>query len=139
VLSGQTKKQRLFLNVIKYLSNELRIPIVCAGTREAFNTIQTDPQLANRFEPKVLPKWTNDIELKRLLKSFELVAPLKNESHLIENAMTNKILAMSGGLIGEISKIIQLSTILAIESKVEKITPKILDSIEYISPDKRRR
>lgn len=139
VLAGQTTKQRLFLNVIKYLSNELQIPIVCAGTREAFNAIQTDPQLANRFEPKVLPKWTNDIELKRLLKSFESRIPLKNESYLTENSMTNKILAMSGGLIGEISKIIELSTILAIESKVEKITPKILESIDYTSPDKRRK
>jgi type II secretory pathway predicted ATPase ExeA len=139
VLAGQTNKQRLFLNVIKYLSNELQIPIVCAGTREAFNAIQTDPQLANRFEPKVLPKWTNNIELKRLLKTFESVSPLKNESHLIENSMTNKILAMSGGLIGEISKIIELGTILAIESKIEKITPKILDSIDYVSPDKRKK
>lgn len=139
VLAGQTTKQRLFLNVIKYLSNELQIPIVCAGTREAFNAIQTDPQLANRFEPKVLPRWNNDVELKRLLKSFETIMPLKNESMLIENSMSTKILAMSEGLIGEIKKIIELSAILAIETKIEKITPKILDSITYIPPDKRKK
>lgn len=139
VLAGQTSKQRLFLNVIKYLSNELQIPIVCAGTREAFNAIQTDPQLANRFEPKVLPRWNNDIEFKRLLKSFETIIPLKNESLLIENSMSNKILAMSGGLIGEIKKILELAAILAIESKIEKITPKILDSIDFIPPDKRKK
>lgn len=139
VLAGTQAKQRLFLNVLKYLSNELQIPLVCAGTRDAFNAIQTDPQLSNRFEPKVLPRWTNDNELKKLLISFESIMPLKKQSNLIENSMTTKILAMSDGFIGEISKIIQLSTILAIESNVEKITPNILDSIDYISPDKKRR
>lgn len=136
VLAGTLAKQRLFLNVLKYLSNELQIPLICAGTRDAFNAIQTDTQLSNRFEPKVLPRWTNDKELKRLLISFENILPLKKESHLIENSITNKILAMSDGLIGEISKIIELSTIMAIETKVEKITPNILNSIDYTSPDK---
>lgn len=139
VLAGTQAKQRLFLNVLKYLSNELQIPLICAGTRDAFNAIQTDPQISNRFEPKVLPRWTNDAELKKLLISFESIMPLKKQSNLIENSMTNKILAISDGLIGEISKIIQLSTILAIESKVEKITPNILESIDYISPDKKKR
>ena len=139
VLAGTLAKQRLFLNVLKYLSNELQIPLICAGTRDAFNAIQTDPQLSNRFEPKVLPRWTNDTELKRLLISFESILPLKKESNLIENSITNKILAMSDGLIGEISKIIELSTILAIESKIEKITPNILESIDYTSPDKRKK
>ena len=46
---------------------------------------------------------------------------------------------MSDGLIGEISKIIELSAILAIETKVEMITPNILNSIDYTSPDKRKR
>ena len=139
VLAGTLAKQRLFLNVLKYLSNELQIPLICAGTRDAFNAIQTDPQLSNRFEPKVLPRWTNYTELKRLLISFESILPLKKESNLVENSITNKILAMSDGLIGEISKIIELSTILAIESKIEKITPNILESIDYTSPDKRKK
>lgn len=139
VLAGPTTKQRLFLNVIKYLSNELQIPIVCSGTREAFNALQTDPQLSNRFEPKVLARWSNNIEFKRLLASFERILPLKEESLLTENSMSQKILSMSDGLIGEVSKILELSTILAIESKTEKITPKILDSIDYRSPDKRKK
>ena len=32
VLAGTLAKQRLFLNVLKYLSNELQIPLICAGT-----------------------------------------------------------------------------------------------------------
>jgi hypothetical protein len=43
VLAGPMLKQRHFLNVIKYLGNELQIPIVAAGTHDAFNAVQSDP------------------------------------------------------------------------------------------------
>jgi hypothetical protein len=51
VLAGNSLRQKWFLNVIKYLGNELKIPIVAVGTEDAFNALSTDPQLANRFEP----------------------------------------------------------------------------------------
>lgn len=139
VLAGSPSKQRVFLNVIKHLSNELRIPLICAGTRLAFNAIQSDAQLANRFEPRVLPRWTNDIEYKRLLISFSKLLPLKKDSNLIEGGIATKILANSDGLIGEISKIIELSTILAIESGTERITSSIIDNIDYIPPAQRKK
>lgn len=139
LLAGTLSKQRLFLNVIKYLSNELKISLVCAGTREAFNAIQTDPQLANRFEPRVLSKWKNDEEYLRLLSSFERILPLKKPSYLIESSIASAILSKSEGLLGEISRILELSAILAIESGVENITKNIIDNIDYISPSDRRK
>jgi type II secretory pathway predicted ATPase ExeA len=139
VLAGNLSKQRSFLNVLKFLSKELRISMVCSGTKEAFNAIQTDPQLANRFEPKVLKKWRNDEEYLRLLASFERLLPLKEESMLIEPSISTKILAMSEGLIGEISRILELSSILAIESGVEKINKNILNNIDFIPPSDRKK
>jgi Cdc6-like AAA superfamily ATPase len=139
VLAGSASKQRSFLNVIKHLSNDLQIPLVCSGTKMAFNAIQTDHQLANRFEPRVLPRWSNDLELKRLLISFERLLPLKKESNLIENSMVSKILSLSDGLIGEVAKILELSTVLALESGGEKITKNIVNSIDYISPQERKK
>lgn len=139
LLAGTLSKQRTFLNVIKYLSNELKISIVCSGTREAFNAIQTDPQLANRFEPKILSKWQFDEEYLRLLASFEKILPLKEPSYLIEKSNANAILMKSEGLLGEISKILELSTILAIETGMEKINKNILDNIDYISPSDRKK
>ncbi len=139
LLAGTLSKQRTFLNVIKYLSNELKISIVCSGTREAFNAIQTDPQLANRFEPKILSKWQFDEEYLRLLASFEKILPLKEPSLLIEKSTANAILMKSEGLLGEISKILELSTILAIETGMEKINKNILDNIDYISPSDRKK
>lgn len=139
VLAGNLSKQRSFLNVLKFLSNELKISMICSGTREAFNAIQTDPQLANRFEPKVLKKWKNDEDYLRLLASFESLLPLKEPSMLVEPSLSTKILAMSEGLIGEISKILELASILAIESGVEKINRNILNNIDYASPSDRKK
>ncbi|MEP0986026.1 TniB family NTP-binding protein [Ekhidna sp.] len=139
ILAGTMTRQRVFLNVLKYLSNELKISLVCAGTRDAFNAIQTDPQLANRFNPKVIKKWKNDEEFLRLLASFERILPLKKNSQLIESGIAMKVLAMSEGLIGEIAKILELSAILAIESGIEKITKSVLDNIEFVSPGDRKK
>lgn len=139
VLAGTLSKQRLFLNVIKYLSNELQISMVCSGIRDAYNAIQTDTQLANRFEPIVLPRWSYDEEYLRLLASFESIIPLKEPSYLTEGEIAKKILLKSEGLIGEISTIIQRSAVLAIESGVEKITKSIIDSIEYDAPSERKK
>lgn len=139
LLAGTMAKQRLFLNVLKYISNELQISLVCSGTREAFNAIQTDPQLANRFEPKVLSKWNNDEEYLRLLASFERILPLKKPSQLIENSLASLILSKSEGLLGEISKILELSTILAIETGIEKINKNIIENIDFTPPSDRKK
>ena len=139
VLAGSPKKQRVFLNVLKHLSNELKIPLICAGTKLAFNAIQSDHQLSNRFEPNILRRWKNDNEFKRLLLSFERVIPLKKESGLIGDRISSKILSMSDGLIGEVSKILELSSIMAIKDGSERITLKTLDSIDYISPGNRKK
>jgi hypothetical protein len=82
ILAGSSSRQRSFLNVLKFISNELQISLVGVGTREALNAIQTDQQLSNRFEPLLLPKWHMNEEYLRLLASFELMIPLKKPSHL---------------------------------------------------------
>ncbi len=137
ILAGNQNKQRQFLNVIKYLSNELMIPFVGAGVRTALNAIQNEEQLSNRFEPKVLPKWQMGEEYLRLLLSFEQTTPLKKASNLIEDSIAYKILSLSEGTIGEISKVIKKAAVLAIKTKAEKITLPILDRIEYVSPSDR--
>lgn len=139
VLAGNVSAQRIFLNTIKYLSNELQIVIVGVGIRDAFNVINSDPQLANRFEPVVLPKWEMNEEYLKLLASFEYTLPLKNPSKLTENTMALKILSMSEGTIGEISTILKEAAILAIKNDTECITKKIIDSIDYTSPSDRKR
>jgi len=57
VLAGNSVNRREFLNLLRFLGNELRIPLVGVGTREAYLAIRSDDQLENRFEPMLLPPW----------------------------------------------------------------------------------
>lgn len=51
LLAASSPRQRELFNLLRYLGNELRIPLACLGTREAYLAIRTDDQLENRFEP----------------------------------------------------------------------------------------
>ena len=77
---GTAAKQKRFLNAIRYLSNELRISLVCLGTEEMMRVIRSVPAVENRFPPVVLPQWHSDNEFRKLLASFEKIIPLKYPS-----------------------------------------------------------
>ncbi|MBK7465268.1 MAG: TniB family NTP-binding protein [Betaproteobacteria bacterium] len=139
VLAGNMNKQRAFLNVIKYLGNELQIPIVGVGTKDAFRAIQTDPQLANRFEPAVLPLWKFDDEFLRLLKSFEMLLPLRHASKLYDTSLAATIFSMAEGHIGELSKLLAEAAVLAVLNGSERIDAKLLKEVGWIGPSDRKR
>jgi hypothetical protein len=95
------------------------LPIVAVGTQDAFNTIQADSQVANRFEPVALQRWTMGEDYLRLLASSEKVLPLEHRSELLETAMAIKILSLSEGTIGEISALLCRAAVAAIETVTE--------------------
>lgn len=138
MLAGNLSKQSGFRNAIRFLGNRLQIPIASVGTREAFQAIQTDEQLANRFEPILLPRWEMGNEYLRLMSSFEAVLPLWLPSNLKEPSLALKILSMSEGLIGEISTILEKAAIRAIDTGSERISVKLLNSVDWIQPSSRK-
>jgi len=75
LLAGSFREQRIILNAIRFLANDLRIPLVCAGTNDAKQALMTDQQLADRFEAAELPAWENDSAFQQLLLSFESIPP----------------------------------------------------------------
>lgn len=139
ILAGNLNRQRAFLNVIKYLGNELQVPIIGVGTKDAFRAIQTDPQLANRFEPALLPRWTFDNDFLRLLASFERMLPLAEPSNLHDTSLATKLFSASEGYLGELSTLLTLAAVAAIESGRERIDAKVVESLVWVSPSERRR
>jgi len=139
ILAGNLNRQKAFLNVIKYLGNELEIPIVGVGTKDAFRAIQTDPQLSNRFEPAALPRWELDENFLRLLMSFERMLPLQEASNLHDRTLAAKLFSMSEGYIGELSRLLAAAAVQAIESGRERIDAKVLDATGWVSPSQRKR
>lgn len=138
ILAGSANKQREFLNLLRYLGNNLRIPIVCVGTRDAYLAIRSDPQLENRFEPFPLPTWQAGREYDSLLASIVKLLPLKEPSDLNDPTIANLILQKSEGTIGEIMTLVKQAAILALQLGVEKIDESIIRGVKYQSPSERR-
>ncbi|WP_186650469.1 TniB family NTP-binding protein [Fluviispira vulneris] len=138
ILAGRINVQREFLNLIRFIGNELQIPIVCLGIREAYLAIRTDDQLENRFEPHILPLWEDDREFSSLLMSVTSTLPLKLPSFLLEKEIRQYILRKTEATIGEIISLISRTAILAIESGQENIDLKLLMQADYDSPTERR-
>lgn len=127
ILSGNPTKQRQMLNTIKFLGNELRIPFVGCGTKEAMLAIKADAQLENRFHPLVLPPWNLNSGFQSLLASFEAMLPLRESSGLSKPSMAKKIHLKTRGIIGEVSELISEAAIIAINEGRECIAPEDLE------------
>ena len=129
VLLGHARQQRHFLGVLKNLSNEMRLPIVVAGTRDTVRTLHTDPQLSSRFEAFGLPRWKLDREFLRLLASFERLLPLETPSDLAGREMAVRLHAMSEGTIGRLALTLTRAAVKAIRDGKERIDGKVLDGV----------
>ena len=123
------------LAAIRNLSNELRIPIVAAGTEKAINALNLDPQLKSRFEPIALPKWSLDKEYLSFLASYEQLLPLAKPSKLIERELATTVFSMAGNTIGQTVKLLRRASVAAIESGTEQITLDLLKSLEWTRSD----
>lgn len=139
LLSGSRLHQRRLLNLLRWLGNELQIPLVAVGTAEALHAVQSDDQLANRFEPLGLPPWRNDEEYGQLLSTLEAVLPLRRASQLAKPALAEKILSAAEGILGEVVSIVTRAAVRAVSSGTESITAKLIDETGFISPSQRRR
>ena len=137
ILAGNSNKQRVMLNVIKYIGNELMIPVVGIGTKDAFVAIQSDPQLSNRFDHAYLGRWLYDKEFIGLMASLEYIIPLKNSSNLREENTAKKILALTGGAFGEIYRLLTELAVYGVVSGYEVISLDNISKINWVPPYER--
>ncbi len=139
LLASRLEPQRIVLNTLKFLGNDLQIPLVGVGTADALRAIQTDPQLANRFRPLALPKWTLNDEYRKLLASFERLLPLRQPSRLHAPEVAAELLALSEGTIGDLATVLNLATEAAIRSGRERIDCALLRELDWDPPSLQRR
>ena len=134
LLTGSAVKQREVMNSIKFLCNELMIPIVGVGTREAVRVLHTDPQHASRFDVISLPLWQLDRNFQKLLASFEQVLPLREPSRLLQPELASTLHAISGGNLGDLHRLLVECATAAIMSKAERIDLDIIRSKAGLQP-----
>lgn len=139
MLAGNSNSRREFLNLLRFLGNELRIPLVGVGTRDAYLAIRSDDQLENRFEPLILPLWQVDKDTCSLLASFVAAFPLRRPSNIATDDMAQYLLARSEGTIGELALLLTKAAIAGIETGEEAINQRTLALADYAGPSERRR
>jgi chromosomal replication initiation ATPase DnaA len=126
ILAGSAREQRIVLNTLRYLSNELNISLVCFGVADAREAISGDAQLARRFDELTLTRWSSTPAFEELTISILRNLPLREPSALTALSL-RRILQITDGLTARIFRLMNDLAIAAIESGVEKITDAAVD------------
>lgn len=134
LLTGSPVKQRETMNALKLLCNELAIPIVGVGTREAVRVLHTDPQHASRFDVVTLPIWELNKDFQQLLAGFEKILPLKESSRLHEPELAMILHIISEGNLGNLHRLLVECAAEAIRTGKEKIDKSIIESKSWLRP-----
>ena len=134
LLVGTPRQQRQVMNAIKMLCNELQIPIVGVGTRDAILVLHTDPQHASRFDVAELPMWKLDKEFQKLLFQFQGILPLKKCSNLQSPELATRIHTISNGNLGNVHRLLTACAVEAINTGTEQITLDIIEHNAWVQP-----
>jgi hypothetical protein len=134
LLAGTARQQRVFLNTLRFLANDLRIPLVCVGTDDARLALLTDRQLAERFDALELTSWTNNKAFGDLMVGFERSLPLRAPSDLTSPEVRARILDMTAGITNRIFRLIETVATLAITTGAERITLADFENEELVLP-----
>ena len=130
LLAGTAHEQRASMNLLKFLSNQLKCAIVVLGTRDALAAMQTDAQIASRFPGFELPRWQENEDFRGFLAGIERQLPLRQSSRIsASRAMVSAIMSATSGITGHISDLLSRAAEAAIRSKKECITPELLQSV----------
>lgn len=133
ILLGNNSQQRQMLAVLKGLSEAAGVPLIVAGTVDAFRALKTDHQTSTRFKPFALPPWKLDREFLTLLASLEATLPLAEPSNLTSRSMAIKLFNLSNGTIGGVIDALKEATIIALREGRERIEQPILDRLDGIT------
>jgi len=122
LIAGTYREQRRMLNLLRFLGNELRIPLVCLGSHEARDVIRGDAHLNSRFEPFGLPPWRHDAEFQGLIGGLLRSLPLRSPSELTDSVI-KRLVDGNGGITASIFRMVTGLAAAAILDGTERITP----------------
>jgi hypothetical protein len=133
ILAGTFREQRIVLNTLRYISNELKLSLVCFGVSEAREAISGDVQLARRFEEMPLARWTANEEFEELVDTIIRDLPLRNPTVLSARAM-RRLLHVTDGVTSKLFRLLNQLAIEAIRNGTEKLTDGAIDQWQPTTP-----
>src|SRR5450631_114551 len=129
LLAGSHREQRRALNLLKFLTNELKIVIVAVGTSDAFHALQTDVQVASRFEPLLIPRWTETDAFRAFVVAYGKLLPLRKASPYGEPEMIRVLIKRSDGITGRVTWLLGCAAEIAIQDGSEFIDAAIVERV----------
>jgi hypothetical protein len=121
VLVGSARQQRHFLQLLRFLSNELQVAIVCAGIPEARFALRSDPQLRSRVAEIALEPWSAGLEVQSFINLFVQGLPLRQPSPVDGTKIRRLLVERSGGITLSICRALERAGAAAIRSGKESI------------------
>jgi Bacterial TniB protein len=121
ILSGSYREQRTMLNMLRFISNDLKASLVCFGVMEPREAIQGDVQLARWFDVLTMPRWAADEAFEDLVRAILRNQPMRERSVLTAKALRH-IFLTTDGIKARIFRMMNALAIAAIESGLERIT-----------------
>ena len=126
ILTSTARQQRIALDTIKFLMNELSLPILALGTAQAPEAMKVDEHLNARFTYRTLPVWKHDQYLANFLDALERSLPLREPSHLSSLPLSTTILRLSEGVLDVIVRLVTHAAAHALEQGKEAISPGLI-------------
>jgi len=133
-LTTTARQQRIALDTIKFLMNELSLPILTLGTSQAPSAMQVDEHLNARFQHRELPVWKRDEYLTTFLDTLEKALPLRNPSCLSSPTLSTELIRLSSGILQTIVQLVTHAAAHAVETGEEQITTKLLQQAMFEPP-----
>jgi hypothetical protein len=127
LLAGTPREQRVILQLMRYLSNELKASLVCLGVMDARDAIAGDTQLSRRLDQIMLPRWKADEEFQELVTAVLRSLPIKQPSALSSQSLRH-LARVSDGITARVFGILNELAIDAIRAGTERITDEDIES-----------
>ena len=134
IIAGSWREQRVVLNTLRFLSNEVKLSLVCFGITEAREAINGDVQLARRFDVITLPRWKANEEFQQLVLAIIRNFPLRQPSILTARGL-KRILRVTDGVTSKIFRLLNEIAIEAIATGAERLTDEAVEKWRPISEE----
>ena len=121
VLAASPRQQRQFLQLLRWLSNELRVALVGVGVPETRHALLSDDQLRSRFMHLELPTWEEGADFKRFVTHLIWSLPLRAPSPIDSARVMQLLVGRTGGITLGVCKAIERAAIAAIRSGIERV------------------
>jgi len=121
LLAGTPRQQRVFLQLLRFLSNELRLAFVGVGVPEARHALLSDTQLRSRFTDVELPPWSLGEDLRDFIVRLTWSLPLRAPSPVDSPKLRRLLLDRTGGITLGICKAFERAAMAAIRNGRESI------------------